>query len=132
MKKTTLKFIQTKKAPAAIGPYSQAIVVGNLVFCAGQIGIDPKTNTLRSGMQEQTKQVLRNLAAVLKAAGSRVDLVVKTTIYLKNMNDFSLVNQIYAEFFDQHKPARSTVEVANLPKGALIEIEAMATLDNRK
>lgn len=132
MKKQFLKFIQTKEAPAAIGPYSQAIVLGNLVFCAGQIGIDPKTNTLRSDIQQQTKQVLRNLAAVIKAAGSRVDLIVKTTIYLKNMDDFSLVNQIYAEFFAQHKPARSTVEVANLPKGALIEIEAIATLDNRK
>jgi len=121
-----IKIISSQKAPAAIGPYSQALVVDKLIFCSGQIGIDPKTGNLVDGIENQTKQILENLKNILEEAGSSLDKVIKTTIFLTNINDFSLVNQIYGEFFSSHKPARSTVGVASLPKGALIEIEALA------
>lgn len=123
-----IKTISTTKAPVAIGPYSQALEVNNFVFCSGQIGVDPKTGDLASGIENQIKQVLSNLQAVLEAAGSDIKHVVKTTVYLKNMSDYPIFNQFYGEFFKDHKPARATVEVSNLPKQCLIEIDAIATL----
>lgn len=123
-----IKIINTKKAPEAIGPYSQAIVVNGFVFCSGQIGLDPETGELAEGIENQTRQVMDNLVAVLSAAGTDLSFVVKTTIYLKNISDFPFVNSIYAEYFTTHKPSRATVGVANLPKGALIEIEAIAVV----
>ncbi len=123
-----LRQVKTEKAPAAIGPYSQAIIIGGFVFCAGQIGLDPKTGRLVEGVEAQTKRALENLSAVLEAAGSSLENVVKTTIYLKNIEDFEHVNKVYSKFFGNTKPARSTVEVSNLPKGALVEIEAIAVV----
>jgi 2-iminobutanoate/2-iminopropanoate deaminase len=123
------KIIQTEKAPKAIGPYSQAIQIESLVFTAGQIGLDPATSEfVEGGVEEQTRQVLTNLRNVLEAAGSGLNYVVKTTVFLKDMNDFPKMNAIYAEFFSGAYPARSTVAVAVLPKGALVEIEAIALL----
>ena len=113
---------------AAIGPYSQAIVVNNFVFCSGQIGINPKTGNLVNGTENQIKQTLINLRAVLEAAGSEINHIIKTTVYLKNMSDYPLFNQLYEDFLKDHKPARATVEVSELPKQCLIEIDAIATL----
>ncbi|MEK7096700.1 MAG: RidA family protein [Patescibacteria group bacterium] len=124
----TIKIVSTEKAPAVVGPYSQALEVNNFIFCSGQIGIDPKTNTLVEGIEKQTTQVLKNLEIVLLSAGSKLNKVVKTTIYLKSMADYVLVNQIYGSFFKENKPARATVEVSRLPKDALIEIDAIASL----
>lgn len=121
-----MKYISTKNAPQAIGPYSQAIIAGDFVFCSGQIGIDPKTGNLVEGIENQTKQIIENLKAVLNESGSDIDCIVKTTIFLTDINDFAKVNEIYGSFFTTHKPARSTVAISNLPKGALIEIEAIA------
>lgn len=119
--------IATKEAPAAVGPYSQAIRVGDWVFTAGQLAIDPATGKFIGGeIEVQTRQVLKNIAAVLDAAGSSLDKVIKTTVFLKDIGDFKAMNQVYAEFFTHEPPARSTVEVANLPLGALVEIEAIA------
>ena len=119
--------ISTERAPQAIGPYSQAVGFGNLLFLSGQIAIDPETNVLLQGaVEEQTKQVMENIHAVLEAANLSFDNVVKITIYLANMNDFSLVNDIYAEYFPENPPARSTVEVSCLPRNVLIEIDAIA------
>jgi len=121
--------IRTDAAPKAIGPYEQAIRIDGLVFTAGQIPIDPKTgNFVEGGVAEQTRQVLENLKAVLKAAGSSMDCVVKATVFLKNMADFPAMNEVYAEYFPAAKPARSTVAVAELPRGALIEIDLVATV----
>ncbi len=121
-----MKTIETKKAPAAIGPYSQAIVTGGLVYTSGQIPIDPASGLIEaSGIEEQTKQVIANLAAVLAAANSSLDRVVKTTCFLKNIGDFAAFNGIYAQYF-AGRPARSCVEVSALPKGALVEIEVIA------
>jgi len=122
-----MKKISTQKAPQAIGPYSQAVVVGDFVYTSGQIALTPQggEEVLRKGIREQTQQVLENLKAVLEAGGTSLDKVVKTTIFLKDINDFQIVNEIYATYFS-HKPARSTIEVARLPKDALIEIEAIA------
>ena len=118
--------IKTNNAPSAIGPYSQAIKAGSLVFTAGQIGIDPSTGELVSGgIKTETEQVLVNLKAVLEAAGSSLEKVVKTTVFLDNMNDFSEMNAIYLRFLGRSLPARSTVQ-AQLPKGALVEVEAIA------
>lgn len=118
--------IETDKAPPAIGPYSQAIKVGSLLFTAGQIALSPETKELvEGGIKEQTKQVFSNLKAVLEAAGSSPDKAIKVTVFLKDMNDFAKMNEIYAEFF-KNKPARSTVEVARLPKDVLIEIDVIA------
>ncbi|MEO6965004.1 MAG: RidA family protein [Acidobacteriaceae bacterium] len=122
--------IHTEEAPAAIGPYSQAIRIGNLVFTSGQIALDPATGQLVSGgIEAQTHRVLKNLGAVLAAAGLEFSSVVKTTVFLKDMNHFPAVNAIYAEYFQTQNgptPARSTVEVARLPKDVLVEIEAVA------
>jgi 2-iminobutanoate/2-iminopropanoate deaminase len=120
-----MKDINTNKAPKAVGPYSQAIAAGDFVFCSGQIGINPKTGVLAEGIEKQTKQGLENLKNVIEAAGAGLKNVVKTTIYLKNLADFEKVNKIYADFFEEHRPARATVEVSALPKGALVEIEAI-------
>jgi len=121
--------IQTDKAPKAIGPYSQAIKTDTMVYTAGQVGIDPSTGELISDtIEEQTRQVLKNLQNVLAASGSSLEKVVKTTVFLKNMSDFAKMNSIYAESFPENPPARSTVAVAELPKGALVEIEVVATL----
>lgn len=121
--------IRTDAAPKAIGPYEQAIRIDGLVFTAGQIPIDPKTgNFVEGGIAEQTRQVLENLNAVLKAAGSSMDRVVKATVFLKNMADFPAMNEVYGEYFAAAKPARSTVAVADLPRGALVEIDLVATV----
>ncbi|HLI95176.1 MAG TPA: RidA family protein [Candidatus Baltobacteraceae bacterium] len=121
--------IRTDKAPAPIGPYSQAVLAGNELFCSGQIAIDPSTGELNgSDAAAQAEQVLRNLGAVLRAAQMDYGNVVKTTIFLVDMNDFAAVNTVYAKYFDAAKPARSTVAVAALPKGALVEIDAIAKM----
>jgi 2-iminobutanoate/2-iminopropanoate deaminase len=121
------KIIQTDKAPKAIGPYSQAVVANGFVFCSGQIAIDPATGTLLTGSTEdQTRQVLRNLGAVLEAAGSSFDEVVKATVFLQDMNDFALMNKVYAEFFSSSFPARAAVQVARLPRDVKVEIEVVA------
>ena len=119
--------IKSDKAPKAIGPYSVAKQYGNLVLTAGQIGIDPKTGELVSGgIEAETRQVLTNLRHVLEAAESSLDMVLKTTVFLCDMNDFAKMNAIYAEFFTDNHPARSTVQVSALPKGGMVEIEAVA------
>ncbi len=123
--------VSTAAAPAAIGPYSQAVRVGNLVFCSGQIALDPKSGQLvASGdVVAQTRQVLANLKAVLEAAGSGMGQVVKTTIFLVDLGDFTAVNQVYGESFPEAPPARATVEVSRLPRDARVEIEAIAVVD---
>ena len=119
--------VNTAGAPAAIGPYAQAIVANGLVFCSGQIPINPASGTIEVvGAAEQTMQVLLNLRAVLDAAGSGLDKVLKTTVFLTDIGDFPAVNKVYAEMFGSHTPARSTVQVARLPKSAKVEIEAVA------
>jgi len=124
------KVITSDKAPRAIGPYSIAIRAGNLVYTAGQIGLDPaKGELVPGGIEAETRQVLTNLKHVLEAAGADLDSAVKTTVFLKDMADFAKMNAIYAEFFTQAPPARSTVAVAGLPKGASVEIEVVALLD---
>jgi len=121
--------INTVNAPTAIGPYQQAIKAGELIYTAGQIPIDPKTGEFVSGgIVEQTRQVLDNLKAVLAAGGSSLDRVVKATVFLKNMADFGAMNEVYAEYLGESKPARSTVAVAELPRGALVEIDLVATV----
>jgi 2-iminobutanoate/2-iminopropanoate deaminase len=125
------KVISTEAAPAAIGPYSQAIQAGDLLFCSGQIPLDPLTGTMvEGGIEEQTRQVMKNLGEVLRAAGASYDDLVKTTIYLADMAHFPLVNDIYAGYLGDSPPARATVEVAALPKGALVEIEGIASLED--
>ncbi|MDP2624568.1 MAG: RidA family protein [Candidatus Peregrinibacteria bacterium] len=122
-----MEIVSTDKAPAAIGPYSQAIAAGGFVFCSGQIPINPETGQLvEGGVEEATKQVLANLEEVLTAAGADKTDVVKTTIFLNDMNDFGVVNGIYGDFFGDHKPARATVEVARLPKDVAVEIDCVA------
>lgn len=119
--------IQTDNAPAAIGPYSQAIKAGGFVFVSGQIPTDPETGQfVAGGIAEQTEQVLKNLSAVLEAAGSSLDLVVKTTVFLADMKEFSGMNEVYATFFSSSPPARATVAAAGLPRDARVEIEAVA------
>ena len=119
--------IATKDAPQAIGPYSQAIKAAGLVFCSGQIALDPASGTLVGGdVAQQTERVLRNLAAVLAAAGSGLDRVVKTTVFLKNMGDFTAMNEVYCRHFKTAPPARSTVEAARLPRDVLVEIDVIA------
>jgi 2-iminobutanoate/2-iminopropanoate deaminase len=121
--------ISTENAPGAIGPYSQAVRTGNLVFCSGQIPIDPATGEFVSNdVAEQTRQVLKNLSAVLEAAGTDLNNVVKTTVFLADMNDFTEMNEIYAEFFSDNKPARATVQAARLPRDARVEIECIAVI----
>ncbi len=122
------EIISTENAPGAIGPYSQAVKVGNLVFCSGQIPIDPATGEFVSeNVAEQTEQVIKNLRAVLEAAGTDLNNVVKTTVFLADMNDFAAMNEIYAKHFTE-KPARATVQAARLPKDALVEIEVIAVV----
>jgi len=120
--------VHTDDAPAAVGPYSQAIKTNEMVFTAGQIGLNPASGKMREGLEEQTRQVLANLEAVLRAAGTDMAHIVKTTIFLTDMADFGTVNSIYAGAFDAAPPARSTVAVAALPLGAVVEIEAIASL----
>ncbi len=121
--------VSTNQAPQAIGPYSQAVIAGDLVFTAGQIPLDPETMQMIEGdVVEQTDRVLRSLAAVLAAAGTDLSHVVKTTVYLADMADFPRMNEVYAEHFGGHKPARSTVQAAALPKNARVEIDAIAVL----
>lgn len=120
--------VQTPNAPAAIGPYSQAMIVNGMVFTSGQIALTPAGEMLNGDVKVQCTQVLANLKAVLEAAGSSLDKVVKTTIFLDNMDDFGAVNELYGEAFGDHKPARSTVAAKTLPKNALVEIEAIATI----
>ena len=119
--------IQTDKAPKAIGPYAQAIKANGFIYTAGQIPIDPKTgNFVEGGIAAQTRQVLENLKAVLAAAGSSLDQVVKATVFLKNLTDFPAMNEVYGEYLGNAKPARSTVAVSELPRGALVEIDLVA------
>ena len=119
--------IQTDQAPKAIGPYSQAQRVGDFIFTAGQVGLDPQSGQIvEGGIQGQTRQVMNNLSAVLEAAGSSLANVVKTTVFLQDLGEFALMNTVYAEFFPETRPARSTVQVAALPRGALVEIECIA------
>lgn len=121
--------VQTDHAPAAIGPYSQAIITGGLVFTAGQIPLDPETMQITGEtIGEQTDVVLRNLSAILETAGASLSSVVKTTVFLADMNEFSPMNDVYARWFGDHKPARSTVEVARLPKDVKVEIDAVAVV----
>ncbi len=122
-----IDFVQTGHAPAAIGPYSQATIAGDLIFTAGQVALDPSSGTvIDGGIEEQTAQVLANLAAVLDAPGTSLSRVIKTTVFLTDMADFPAMNAVYAEAFEDHKPARSTVAVAGLPLGVRVEIEIVA------
>ena len=124
----TLKVVATDQAPGAIGPYSQAIIANGFIYTAGQVGFDPKKmEIVGTTVGEQTEQVMKNLAAVLKAAGSGLDKVVKTTVFLADMADFQAMNDVYAKHFGNHKPARSTVAAAGLPRNARVEIEVVAT-----
>ena len=119
--------VSTEKAPGAIGPYSQAVKAGGMIFCSGQIPIDPATGEfVEGGVAEQTDQVFKNLIAVLEAGGSSLDGVVKTTVFLADMNDFAAMNEVYAKYFDSNKPARATVQAARLPRDAKVEIECIA------
>ena len=120
--------IHTDKAPAAIGPYSQAVKVGNLLFISGQIPVDPATGTIAEGITAQAAQSLTNIKNILAEAGLDMNAVVKTTVFLKNMDDFAAMNEVYAQFFAEPYPARSAVQVAKLPKDVLVEIEAVAAL----
>jgi len=123
------KIVATEKAPKAIGPYSQAISTDSMVYTAGQIGLDPATmEIVEGGVEAQTRQVLTNLKSVLESADSGLKYVVKTTVFLQDMGDFATMNAVYSEFFPENPPARSTVQVAALPKGALVEIECIALL----
>ena len=124
-----MKTIHTSAAPAAIGPYSQAVVAGGFAFCSGQIAMDPATGDLIEGdVQAQTEQVLNNLTAVLKAAGTSLEHVVKCTVFLQDMDDFVAMNEIYARFFDATRPARAAVQVARLPRDVRVEIDAIAEI----
>ncbi|MDN4619447.1 RidA family protein [Paenibacillus sp. PsM32] len=118
--------ISTDRAPGALGPYSQAIDTGMFIFASGQLGLDPVSGELAEGVQEQARVALENVTAVLDAAGSSLDQVVKTTVFLQDMNDFAAMNEIYGQFFKEPYPARSAVQVARLPKDALVEIEVIA------
>lgn len=122
-----MKVIKTNKAPSAIGPYSQAIINNGLLYTSGQIPINPETGLIETtDIVSQTHQVLKNLEQILKEAGSSFEQVIKTTVFIKDMNEFALLNQVYGEYFTNHKPARSTVEVARLPKDVKVEIELIA------
>ncbi|MEW9052959.1 MAG: 2-iminobutanoate/2-iminopropanoate deaminase [Neobacillus sp.] len=123
-----VKVVETKQAPAAIGPYSQGIIVNNMFYSSGQIPLTPEGVMLEGDVKEQTHQVFSNLKAVLAAAGASLETVVKATVFIKNMDEFALVNEVYGEYFSNHKPARSCVEVARLPKDALVEIEVVALI----
>ncbi len=127
----SFRIIETAKAPKAIGPYSQAIAVSPFLYTSGQIPVLPETGELAGAtIEEQTEQSLKNLKAVVEAGGAHLNSIIKTTVFLKNMNDFAKMNAIYDRFFGGHKPARSTVEVARLPKDCLVEIECIALLNS--
>ena len=123
-----MEIINTTEAPAAIGPYSQGITVNNLFYSSGQIPLTAEGELIQGDVKEQTHQVFKNLQALLKEAGSTLESVVKTTVFIKDMNDFSAVNEVYGGYFSTHKPARSCVEVARLPKDVLVEIEVIALI----
>ena len=120
------KVISTTKAPAAIGPYSQAIEANGFVFASGQIPVNPETGEIPEGIEAQAEQVMKNMKNLLEAAGSSIDQVVKTSVFIKNMDDFATINSIYAKYFEKDCPARSCVEIARLPKDVLLEMEAIA------
>jgi 2-iminobutanoate/2-iminopropanoate deaminase len=123
------KILFTESAPAAIGPYSQGVMAGNMLFVAGQVPIDPETAELvKGGIEEKTHQVIRNIRAIAEAAGSNLDRTLKTTVFLKNMDDFAAMNRVYGQYFTEKPPARSAIQVSGLPKGADIEIEAIIAL----
>ena len=122
------RIIQTEQAPAAIGPYSQAIRIGDFLYTSGQIALDPESGIFLSGeIEEETEQTLKNISAILQAGGVNFENVIKTTVYLSDLNDFTRMNQVYEKYFSKNKPARACVQVAALPKGAKIEIDAIAT-----
>lgn len=123
-----MKIVYTKEAPAAIGPYSQGIIVNNMFYSSGQIPLNSNGELVQGDVQAQTEQVLKNVEAVLKEAGASLETVVKTTMFIKDMTDFSLINEVYEKYFSNHKPARSCVEVARLPKDSLVEIEVIALI----
>ncbi|MEI8010903.1 MAG: RidA family protein [Candidatus Omnitrophota bacterium] len=124
-----MKIVKTDKAPAAVGPYSQAVIAGNLVFCAGQIPLDPATgNVVSGGIEEQTTRVCENIKGVLAGAGTSLDKVVKASVFLKDMNDFAGMNKVYASYFTKDFPARSTLQVTRIPKDCLVEIEVVALI----
>ena len=123
-----MKLIKTNNAPQAIGPYSQAIVSNGMVYCSGQIPIDPKTGDIVEGVENQAHQVFANIKNLLEAAGTSIDNVIKTTVFIKDMNDFAKINEIYAQYFTEPYPARSCVEVARLPKDVLLETEVIAEI----
>jgi 2-iminobutanoate/2-iminopropanoate deaminase len=125
----TRQIVNSPKAPKAIGPYSHAVRVGHFVHTAGQLGLDPQTNELVEGIEAQTRQALQNQSNVLEAAGTSLKSVVKTTVFLKDMGEFAKMNAVYGEFFPHDPPARSTVQAAALPKGALVEIECVAVIE---
>jgi 2-iminobutanoate/2-iminopropanoate deaminase len=130
---TDIRRIQTDNAPAAIGPYSQAMVHGGIVYTAGQIPLDPQTGDLLDGdIQQQTEQVFKNLRAVLEAAGASLDSVIKTTVFLRDMGEFAAMNEVYANHFGTHAPARSTVQAARLPRDCGVEIEAIAAVGSAR
>lgn len=126
----TKRIVATDKAPKAIGPYSQAVVVGEMVYTSGQLGLDPVTMELKDSVEEQTHQACKNLIAVLEEAGSSMNNVIKTTVFLADINDFATVNEVYAQYFTEPFPARSAVQVGNLPKLAKVEIEVIAYVNN--
>ena len=122
------RIIQTEQAPAAIGPYSQAIRIGDFLYTSGQIALDPESGIFLSGeIEEETEQTLKNISAILQASGVNFENVIKTTVYLSDLNDFTRMNQVYEKYFSKNKPARACVQVAALPKGAKIEIDAIAS-----
>ena len=122
------RIIQTEQAPAAIGPYSQAIRIGDFLYTSGQIALDPESGNFLSGeIEEETEQTLKNISAILQASGVNFENVIKTTVYLSDLNDFTRMNQVYEKYFSKNKPARACVQVAALPKGAKIEIDAIAS-----
>ncbi len=123
-----MKQISTNTAPAAIGPYSQAIVSGNTLFCSGQIPLNPQTGEIPEGVEAQAEQALTNVKNLIESAGGKIDNVIKTTVFIKNMDDFGKINEIYAKYFTEPFPARSCVEVARLPKDVLLEVEAIVEL----
>lgn len=123
-----MKFVATDQAAAAIGPYSQGVIAGNMFYSSGQIPLTPAGELVEGTIEEQAHQVFANLKAVLAEAGSSLGQVVKTTVFIKDMNDFAVLNEVYASYFGDHKPARSTVEVARLPKDAKVEIEVIALI----
>ena len=123
-----MKEIKTNNAPAAIGPYSQAIVCNNMLYTSGQIPINPQTGEIPEGVEEQAMQALTNVKNLIEASGASIDNVVKTTVFIKDMNDFAKINEVYAKFFTEPYPARSCVEVARLPKDVLLEVETIVEL----